>query len=126
MKASKLAILLGLGASVASLASAKSLEQTYLDSCKKDPGIPVPISVVSPHVAPDAAGQHVEVEFIVTTTGTPTGISIRSSSDATLNDDVVAAVKQWQFLPAKKDGMPVATKVILPVRVTADNRFAAN
>jgi hypothetical protein len=30
---------------------------------------------------------------------------------------VVDAVKQWQFTPAQRNGAPVATKVILPVRV---------
>ena len=126
--ASKLAILLSIGSFV-SFASAKSLEQTYLDNCRKDSNIPVPISVVSPQVDFATAGESVEVEFTVSTAGKPSNISVLSSKDFALSDAVVNAVKQWQFKPAQKDGAPVATKVILPVRVvnTEDsNRFAAN
>jgi len=126
--ASKLAILLSIGSFV-SFASAKSLEQTYLDNCRKDSNIPVPISVVSPQVDFATAGESVEVEFTVNTTGKPSNISVLSSKDFALSDAVVAAVKQWQFKPAQKDGAPVATKVILPVRVVnsdVSDRFAAN
>ena len=47
--ANKLAVLLSLGA-FASLASAKSVEQSYLDSCLKAPGVPVPTAVIAPSV----------------------------------------------------------------------------
>ena len=127
--ASKLAILLSIGSFV-SFASAKSLEQTYLDNCRKDPGVPIPISVVSPQVdSGTIPGESVEVEFTVNTTGKPSNISVLSSKDYALSDAVVTAVKQWQFKPAQKDGAPVATKVILPVRVVnsdVSDRFAAN
>jgi len=126
--ASKLAILLSLG-TFATLASAKTLEQSYLDNCRKDPGIPVPVSVVSPQVDAGDIGETVEVEFTVNTAGKPSGISVLSSKDGALSEAVVTAVKQWQFKPATKDGAPVATKVILPVRVVdeaASNGYAAN
>jgi TonB family protein len=125
--ASKLAILLSLG-TFGSFASAKSLEQTYLDNCRKDSNVPVPIIVVSPQVDSALVGETVEVEFTVSTAGKPSNVSVLSSKDAALSDAVVTAVKQWQFKPAQKDGAPVATKVILPVRVvdTDSNRFAAN
>ena len=126
--ASKLAILLSIG-SLVSFASAKSLEQTYLDNCRKGSDIPVPISVVSPQVDFATVGETVEVEFTVSTAGKPSNISVLSSKDYALSDAVVTAVKQWQFKPAQKDGAPVATKVILPVRVVnsdESNRFAAN
>lgn len=128
MKASKLAILLGLGMSLVSLASAESMEQAYLDTCQKAPGVPLPVSVVAPRVAESSIGQKVEVEFTVTTSGKPQGISVVSATDAYLADDVVAAVKQWQFAPATRNGVPVETKVILPVRVVPSmvNGYAAN
>src|SRR5579883_3361370 len=108
--ASKLAILLGMGLSAATFASAKSLEQTYLDNCRKGPGVPVPISVVAPQVDSDAIGEKAEVEFTVTAAGKPSEISIRSATDREFAQAVITAVKQWQFTPAQKDGVPVATK----------------
>ena len=118
--ASKLAVLVSLGA-LTSFASAKSLEQSYLESCRKDPGVPVPISVVSPRVAPELVGESVEIEFTVTATGTTSGFSVKSPTDPALADAVVEAVKQWQFAPAHKDGVAVATKVVLPVHIVDDD-----
>ena len=113
----KLALLLSLGALLPFAASAKTLEQSYIESCRKGPGIPVPIAVVSPHVDGYDIGQAVQVEFVVDTTGHTSGISIKSASDRYLAEAVVAAVRQWRFTPALRDGAPVATKVMLPVRV---------
>ena len=126
--ASKLAILLSLGTFV-SFASAKSLEQSYLDNCRKDSNIPVPISVVTPQVRDYAIGQSLEVEFTVTAAGKPSGINVLSSRDAELSEAVVTAVSQWQFKPAQKDGVAVPMKVILPVRVVGSdgsNRYVSN
>src|ERR1022692_433453 len=105
----KLALLLSLGA----------LQQSYIDSCRKGPGIPVPIAVVAPEVEGFDVGQAVQVEFVVETTGRTSDVTIKSASDRDLAAAVVDAVKQWQFTPAQRNGAPVATKVILPVRVVA-------
>lgn len=127
--ASKLAILLSLGASLP-FASAKSLESSYLENCQKGPNIPVPIAVVSPSVSADFAGSSVELEFVVDAKGVPTNIVVKSSPDATLSIEVVAAVKQWRFTPAKPNGTPVATKVVLPVKIIdstlVGSRYAVN
>ena len=113
----KLALLLSLGALLPFAASAKTLEQSYLESCRKGSDIPVPIAVVSPKVDGYDIGQSVQVEFVVDTTGHATGINIKSASDSAFAEAVVDAVKQWRFTPALHNGAPVATKVILPVRV---------
>jgi protein TonB len=113
----KLALLLSLGALLPFAASAKTLEQSYLETCKKGTDIPVPISVVSPHVDGYDIGQSVQVEFVVDTTGHTSAVSVKSASDRVLADAVVDAVKQWTFTPAQRNGAPVATKVVLPVRV---------
>jgi hypothetical protein len=43
---------------------------------------------------------------------------------------VVEAVKQWRFLPAEANGVPVATKVALPVNivdpVASGDRYAVS
>jgi periplasmic protein TonB len=113
----KLALLLSLGALLPFAASAKSLEQSYLESCRQGTDVPVPISVVAPHVDGYDIGQSVQVEFVVDTAGKPSEINIKSSSDRDFAEAVVDAVKQWRFTPAQHNGSPVATKVVLPVRV---------
>ena len=115
----KLALLLSLGALLPFAASAKTLEQSYIESCRKGTDIPVPIAVVSPDVSAYDIGQTVQVEFVVDTAGHTSGINIKSSSDRDLAEAVVDAVKQWRFTPAQRNGAPVATKVVLPVRVVA-------
>ena len=113
----KLALLLGIGALLPFAASAKSLEQSYIESARHSTKVPVPIFVVAPHVDGYDIGQSVQVEFVVDTTGTPSAVSIKSASDRDFAEAVVDAVKQWRFTPAQHNGSPVATKVVLPVRV---------
>jgi periplasmic protein TonB len=126
----KLALLLSLGALLPVAASAKTLEQSYIESCRKGADIPVPIQVVSPKVDGFDIGQAVSVEFVVDTTGHTQEISIKSSTDRGFADAVVDAVKQWRFTPAQHNGSPVATKVVLPVRVVeaakSPNLLASN
>jgi periplasmic protein TonB len=130
MKAvSKLAVLISLGA-VASFASAKNSEDAYLETCRKDPGVPVPVAVVAPSVSADYNGSEVQIEFIVDETGKPDRFRVKSTPDDTVALAVVDAVKQWRFNPALADGKPVATKVVLPVKIVDEfaraNRYAAN
>ncbi len=113
----KLALLLSLGALLPLAASAKTLEQNYIDSCRKGPEIPVPIAVVAPAVKGYDIGQTAEVRFVVDEVGMPSGIAITASSDKGFQDAVAEAVRQWRFTPAQRNGAPVATKVMLEVRV---------
>jgi len=118
MKAvSKLAVLISLVSLTSVAALAKTDEQAYLESCRKAPGVPVPVSVVSPTVGPEYNGATVQLEFIVDAAGKPAEFSIKSASDETLATAVVQAVKQWRFTPAEKNGQPVATKVALPIKI---------
>jgi protein TonB len=124
----KLVVLLSMGALSVVAASASALEQAYLESCRKDPGVPVPVAVVSPTVGPEFGGGSVHLEFVVGVDGKPAEFSIKSATDDVLATEVIKAVKQWRFLPAELDGKPVATKVALPVKVvepTAGDRYAA-
>jgi TonB family protein len=113
----KLALLLGLGALAPLAASAKTLEQSYIESCKKSADIPVPVAVVAPVANSWDVGQEVKVGFVVNTAGYTSDIQVMSSSDTEFAAAVVAAVKQWRFTPAQRNGAAVATRVILPVRV---------
>jgi len=117
---SKLAVILSLGAVLSPLAlSAKSVEQTYIDSYQSTATVatPVPVTVV----APEALGIQgiVEVTFVVTPEGTPTEIAIKSATDAELVQPVKDAVAQWKFAPARLNGTAVSRKVLLPVRFLA-------
>ncbi len=127
MKAvSKLAVLISMGAFVPLAVFAKTPEETYIETSLKAPGVPVPVAVVSPSISPDYAGAKVDVAFTVDAKGTPTGLMVVSSPDATIARAVTDAVKKWRFTPAQKDGVAVATKVVLPVRISLSERFAAN
>ncbi len=117
MKAvSKLAVLISLVALASVAASAKTDEQAYLESCQKAPGVPVPVSVVSPTVGPEYNGAMVQLEFVVDATGKPAEFSIKSASDDVLATAVVKAVKQWRFLPAEIDGVAVCVEVVGTIR----------
>lgn len=131
MKAvSKLVILVHVGVLTAAVASATTPEQAYIESCIKAPGYPVPVAVVSPSVGPEHAGSVVQLEFVVDTTGRPVDLSVKSHSDDRLAAAVMDAVKQWRFKPAQREGVPVETKVALPVKIVDDateaKRYAAN
>ena len=124
MKAvSKLVVLLSLGALAGAAAYATDSEQAYLDSCRKEPGVPVPVTVVSPTVGSEYNGASVQLEFLVDADGKPAAFSIKSATDDVLATAVVKAVKQWRFLPAEVDGKPVATKVSLPVKIVDSSGF---
>ncbi len=122
--ANKLAILISLAA-LAPFASAKSPESAYIESCAKGPGVPVPVTVVTPSVGAGYAGSVVQLEFVVDATGLPTDLKVMSSPDRTVAEAVVGAVKQWRFTPAVRDGSPVATKVVLPVRIVDESLAGA-
>jgi TonB family protein len=125
----KLVVLLSVGALSLVAASASTPEQAYVESCRKEPGVPVPVTVVSPSVGPEYNGGSVQLEFVVDAEGKPAEFSIKSASDDVLATAVVKAVKQWRFLPAEINGKPVATKVALPVKivdpVVSGDRYAA-
>ena len=113
----KLVVLLGVGALLGVAVSASTLEQAYLESCRREPGVPVPVAVVSPTVGSEFNGGSVQLEFLVDVTGRPAEISVKSTTDNVLAVAVVDAVRQWRFLPAVVNGLPVATKVALPVKI---------
>jgi periplasmic protein TonB len=125
----KLVVLLSVGLLPVVAASAASPEQAYLESCRKEPGVPVPVSVVAPTVGPEFNGSVVQLEFVVDAQGKPAQFSVKSAPDNALARTVVEAVKQWRFKPAESNGQPVATKVVLPVKIVdsplAGERYAA-
>jgi len=112
----KLALLLSVGLLLPFAASAKSLEQSYIESCRKGPDVPTPIAVVSPRVRPEELGQTVLVNFVVDATGHTADVTAQSDSNS-LAASAVDAVRKWRFIPVRRNGAPVATRVVLPIRV---------
>jgi protein TonB len=116
MKAvSKSAVILSLGLLGSVIGKAMTPEQLYIASCRKDPGVPVPIEVVTPRVGAEYEGTTVRLEFVVDEQGKPGEITVLSAKDFTVGLFVSEAVSQWQFKPAIADGKPVPMKVELPV-----------
>lgn len=126
----KLVALLSVAALLSPALRAKSTEDVYLETCRKDAGVPVPTVVVAPRVPAGFGGQTVSFEFTVNTLGKASDFSAPSSTDSELVSAVVDALKKWEFKPAVSNGTPVTTKVVLPVRIVdnsaAANRFAVN
>lgn len=60
----------------------------------------------------------VSVSLVVGEDGVPRDIHINNSPGMGLDENVIAALKQWRFKPATKDGIPV------PVRATIEVTFA--
>jgi TonB family protein len=117
----KLAVLFSLVALSSVAAWAKTEEQTYLDTCRKGPDVPVPLAVVRPSVGPEYVGTTVQLEFVVDVTGKPAGFIVKSTPDSMVAAAVTDAVKQWRFTPAMNNGVAVATKVSLPIRFVDDS-----
>ncbi|PTY02466.1 hypothetical protein DB347_23985 [Opitutaceae bacterium EW11] len=99
------------------LSSAATIEQDYVDSYRDaHRGNPVPVAVVAPWISSPKTGE-VDLEFVVDTQGRPKQITVKSASSSALISPVTAAVSEWKFIPAEKNGVPVERKVILPVRI---------
>ncbi len=77
---------------------------------------PVVTSVTSPTGLPRRyENASVTLSLTVDAEGRPHDIRIVSQDDRKLAENLLPAVAKWQFTPAKKDGVPVPTKVILPI-----------
>ncbi len=123
--AHKVAALLALAGLAPFASSAITVEQAYIESCRKTAGFPVPRVVVMPHVGAGHAGEKVEVEFTVSPTGQTSAFSLKSHVDDELAGAVVDALKHWEFVPAQRNGVPVATKVVLPMRIVNSDAFTS-
>ena len=78
--------------------------------------------VVSSHVDavyPTAAigqGKHADVVLVVTVDadGHVTDVNVRESGGPVLDEAAVVAIRQWRFDPARRDGKPVASRILVP------------
>jgi TonB family protein len=97
------------------LASAKTLEEAYLESFSKTSEFPAPTRVFAPEVDRSESGKTVIAECVVDAQGHPSSIRITSGPEnAALTAAVTAAVRQWKFRPAEVNGTPVSRTVVIP------------
>ena len=75
---------------------------------------------VNPQYSPGARGLRIKgsvvVETVVSSRGAPRNVRVVQGLDRDIDDAVVAAVKQWLFAPARKDGKPVAVRVQIEIQ----------
>jgi TonB family protein len=83
---------------------------------------PVLVREVKPRYTPDAKDAKIQgvvtLQCVVQPDGTVGDVEVTKSLDAGLDDEAIAAVKQWRFEPGKKDGKPI------PVRITLEMTFS--
>ncbi len=88
---------------------------------------PTPISRVQPKYPNDALRRNetgtVVVRVEVDTNGMPSDVSIaRSSRSRALDRAAMAAVRQWRFRPAQRDGRAVVASMEVPFEFTLQER----
>jgi len=80
---------------------------------------PVQIKMVKPVLGYDLTrtGGNALISFIVDRDGTPKDIKVESTSDSDFGRRCVEAVMQWRFRPGSIKGVPVKTRVSLPIKL---------
>jgi hypothetical protein len=98
----------------------KSAERfSFVTILKKDLIYPKPrIQTVIP--IPKAIGDHISsnsalVALIIDSDGAVVAVAIAKSTSELLSKSIAENITQWEFVPAKKAGRPVATMVLAPL-----------
>ncbi len=86
---------------------------------------PLPLHRVAPQYPPIlkyfGLEGWVRVLFVVDEDGRPESAKVGSASHPGFGPRAVEAVEQWRFAPAYKDGVPVETRMMLPIRFNLDD-----
>ena len=56
----------------------------------------------------------VDIKFEITSEGTVENIRVVSSSNPALEKPAIAAMREWRFKPARRDGVPVRVTAMQP------------
>ncbi len=79
---------------------------------------PAPATVVHPTgLLPRFKDARVVLALTVDAAGRPQNINIVSPADESLAKQLLPAVAQWQFSPARENGVAVAVRVRLPLKL---------
>lgn len=80
---------------------------------------PVPVKTPPPVYPVDlrrkSIGGLVTVRVVIDEQGNVADCAVKKSSRMEFEDPAIAAVKQWKFKPAMKDGMPVRCHMLVPI-----------
>ena len=80
---------------------------------------PVPIKTIQPIELPSShRGSEVSLSLTVDATGKPSNVRVANVRDQAAYQRIIATVSQWQFAPARKNGVAVPAKIQLPLEVT--------
>ena len=91
-----------------------------------EPGIVAPKPLYSPEPEFSEKARiekhqgEVDIDLVVGTDGLPNDPQITCSSAPDLNDNAIAAVRQWKFAPATKVGKAVAIEIVVEVSFRLD------
>ena len=91
-----------------------------------DVSTPVMVTEVKPSYTPEAVRRRVsgltKLECIVETDGTVSGVRVTTPLDPDLDAAAVAALNQWRFKPAMKDGKAVRASIEVEMTFTLRDR----
>ena len=93
-----------------------------LDYSPETPGVTPPklIHQVDPHYPRAFFGRtkssDVQIQLLVGTDGLPTDLKVSKSGGERFDKSALAAVSQYRFRPAEKDGHPITMRLIIAVK----------
>jgi TonB family protein len=102
-----------------SLASAHRSNLGYEIHHMSEPGMIAPKATYqiepefSEKASRDAWQGNVNIDLVVGADGLPRDLQIICSSAPDENENALATLKQWKFAPATKDGIPVASEIVI-------------
>jgi len=81
---------------------------------------PQPAEIVSPLFASAHDGATVKLKLTIDEQGKPSDIDVVFPHDPQLKRNLVEAIEQWTFEPARKNGEAVKVRVVMPIELKTD------
>lgn len=92
----------------------------YIASYTGRTDTPVPVKVEVPSISPHYIGDTIKASFKVDADGKVNTVKIVSLVDEAVRNAIENALYKWEFKPLLKDGIAVASTVILPIKVVSN------
>ncbi|HEY0865066.1 MAG TPA: energy transducer TonB [Lacunisphaera sp.] len=79
---------------------------------------PVPVKTIQPiELPPMHQGSEISLSMTIDAAGKPSNVRVANVRNQAAYKRIIATVSQWEFAPARKNGVAVPTKVRLPLEV---------